>query len=64
MNLSARAGRLLVGQTSATMQPAQPTSPGVQVQYTLASLLVDMKLGDMPPAPGWDDAKPVGREAW
>lgn len=37
-----------------------PTRP----RYTLDELLAGMKPGDMPTAPGWSDAKPVGREAW
>jgi antitoxin ChpS len=37
--------------------PARP-------RYTLEELLAGMKPGDMPKAPGWADAKPVGREVW
>ena len=37
-----------------------PTRP----RYTLDDLLVGMKPGDMPTAPGWADARPVGHEAW
>ena len=37
-----------------------PTRP----RYTLAELLAGMKPGDMPSAPAWSDAKPVGREVW
>lgn len=37
-----------------------PTRP----RYTLDELLAGMKPGDMPTAPGWEDARPVGREAW
>ena len=39
------------------LSPARP-------RYTLAELLVGMKPGDMPTAPGWGDARPTGREAW
>jgi antitoxin ChpS len=39
------------------LSPARP-------RYTLAELLAGMKAGDMPAAPGWADAKPVGREVW
>ena len=39
------------------LSPARP-------RYTLAELLAGMKPGDMPTAPGWADARPVGREAW
>ena len=37
-----------------------PTRP----KYTLDELLSGMKPGDMPIAPGWTEASPVGREAW
>ena len=37
-----------------------PTRP----RYSLAELLAGMKPGDMPAAPGWGDAPPVGREVW
>ena len=37
-----------------------PTRP----RYSLAELLAGMKPGDMPTAPGWGDAPPVGREVW
>lgn len=33
-------------------------------RYSLAELLAGMKAGDMPTAPGWSGARPVGREAW
>jgi antitoxin ChpS len=33
-------------------------------RYTLTELLAGMEPGDMPTAPGWADARPVGREAW
>lgn len=33
-------------------------------RYDLADLLKGMRPGDMPTAEGWDDAAPVGREAW
>ena len=33
-------------------------------RYALAELLKGMKPGDMPTAEGWDEAPPVGREAW
>ena len=39
------------------LTPARP-------RYTLTELLAGMKPGDMPVAPGWTDARPVGREAW
>lgn len=39
------------------LSPARP-------RYTLAELLAGMKPGDMPTAPGWTEAQPVGREAW
>ena len=39
------------------LSPARP-------RYTLDELLAGMKPGDMPTAPGWSDAKPIGREAW
>ena len=39
------------------LTPARP-------RYTLDELLAGMKAGDMPTAPGWADAPPVGREAW
>jgi antitoxin ChpS len=39
------------------LSPARP-------RYTLDELLAGMKPGDMPTAPGWTDASPVGREAW
>ena len=39
------------------LSPARP-------HYTLDELLVGMKAGDMPTAPGWADGPPVGREAW
>ncbi len=39
------------------LSPARP-------RYTLDELLAGMKPGDMPTAPGWGDARPVGREAW
>ncbi len=39
------------------LSPARP-------RYTLDELLSGMKPGDMPTAPGWTEARPVGREAW
>jgi antitoxin component of MazEF toxin-antitoxin module len=39
------------------LSPARP-------RYSLAELLAGMKPGDMPTAPGWVDARLVGREAW
>ena len=39
------------------LSPARP-------RYTLDELLAGMRAGDMPTAPGWADAPPVGREAW
>ena len=36
----------------------------VRPRYSLAELLAGMKPGDMPTAPGWADARPVGRETW
>ena len=39
------------------LSPARP-------RYTLDELLAGRKAGDMPTAPGWADAPPVGREAW
>jgi antitoxin ChpS len=39
------------------LSPARP-------RYSLTDLLAGMKPGDMPTAPGWEDARPVGREAW
>jgi hypothetical protein len=52
-----------VGATPKPMQP--PQQPSVErVRYKLAALLQGQKRGDMPQALGWDDAKPVGKEAW
>jgi len=39
------------------LSPARP-------RYSLDELLSGMKPGDMPTAPGWGAARPVGREAW
>lgn len=39
------------------LSPARP-------RYTLTELLAGMKPGDLPTAPGWEDAPPTGREAW
>jgi antitoxin ChpS len=39
------------------LAPARP-------RYSLDELLAGMKPGDMPTAPGWLNAKPVGREVW
>jgi antitoxin ChpS len=39
------------------LAPARP-------RYALDELLAGMKPGDMPKAPGWLNAKPVGREVW
>lgn len=36
----------------------------VRPRYSLDELLAGMKPGDMPAAEGWEDAAPVGREAW
>lgn len=36
----------------------------VRPRYTLADLIAGMKPGDLPTAPDWSDAAPVGREAW
>jgi antitoxin component of MazEF toxin-antitoxin module len=37
-----------------------PTRP----RHTLEDLLAGMKPGDMPTDKGWDEAPPLGREAW
>jgi len=39
------------------LSPARP-------HYRLDDLLAGMKPGDMPTAPGWDEARPRGREVW
>lgn len=39
------------------LAPARP-------RYSLHELVAGMKPGDLPAAPGWADAKPVGREVW
>jgi antitoxin ChpS len=36
----------------------------VRPRYTLAELLAGMKPGDMPSDRHWNEARPVGREAW
>jgi hypothetical protein len=64
MNPSERGGRLPVGPASTRMRRAEPMSSGARVHYTLASLFVGMKPGDMPKALGWDDAQPLGKEVW
>jgi hypothetical protein len=40
-----------------------PTPMPIQPQYKLRELLPGMKPGDMPGAPGWQGAQPVGKEA-
>ena len=39
------------------LSPARP-------RYSLDQLLSGMKPGDMPAAPSWSEARPIGKEAW
>ena len=47
-----------------TLEAGRLVLAPVKPRYTLAELLAGMKPGDLPTAPGWDDARPVGHEAW
>jgi hypothetical protein len=40
-----------------------PTPTPIQPRHNLRELLAGMKPGDMPGAPGWQGARPVGKEA-
>ncbi len=47
-----------------TLEAGRLVLAPVKPRYTLAELLAGMKPGDLPTTPGWDDALPVGHEAW
>lgn len=51
-------------EVSVTLEEGRLVLSRARPRYTLDGLLAGMKPGDMPAAPDWSGAKPVGREAW